>query len=102
MLGKSLAEAAAQEAYEEAGVSGVVEPRSIGRFMYRKRRFFGALVVEVVVHPLAVSEELESWPERGQRSRRWVSAKTAVAMVQSRELGRIIAELARRARDHPR
>jgi 8-oxo-dGTP pyrophosphatase MutT (NUDIX family) len=93
-----MAEAAAQEAYEEAGVRGVVEPRPIGRFKHRKRRFFGSVEVEVLVHALTVREEFELWPERGQRERRWVAVSNAVSMVQSRELGRLISKLDKKIR----
>jgi 8-oxo-dGTP pyrophosphatase MutT (NUDIX family) len=97
MRGKSLAEAAAQEAYEEAGVGGLIEPRSIGRFKHRKRSFFGSVQVEVLVHALEVQQEFESWPEKGQRTRRWFPAATAKSMVQSPELSRLIGRFDRRA-----
>ena len=96
MMGKSLADAAAQEAFEEAGIRGTVHPRPIGSFRHRKRSFFGDLDLEILVHPLAVERELAEWPEKGQRTRRWFSIGKALAVVESEELREVIARLATR------
>jgi 8-oxo-dGTP pyrophosphatase MutT (NUDIX family) len=96
MVGRSLADAAAQEALEEAGVSGAVEHRPIGSFKHKKRSLFGTINVEVVVHPLAVHRELRDWPERDERERRWFTLEEAAELVQSEELGQLIARLGSR------
>jgi len=94
IAGKSPAESAAQEAYEEAGIIGPVEPEAIGRYRYEKRKRFGIAIPAVVhIFRMTVSEERDDWPERGQRERRWFAAEDAAAAVHEAEL----AELIRRA-----
>ena len=41
MIGVEPQDCAAEEAFEEAGVEGVVTPRPIGAYPYRKRLFLG-------------------------------------------------------------
>jgi len=93
MAGKSLADAAALEAFEEAGISGTVDPRPLGSFHHAKRSFFGTTDVEILVHSLSVEEELSDWPERCERDRQWFSLKRALAAVESDELRKLIATL---------
>ena len=91
MHGKSLAEAAAQEAFEEAGVEGRIAPEPIGRFAHTKRSgVLGPLQTHVVVHTLAVERELADWPERTERTRRWFSLPEAARNVASDELRALI------------
>ena len=92
MPGKSWPEAAAQEAWEEAGVRGEASTRELGRFPHEKTNWLtGSLDCIVAVFPLAVAEELARWPERGERSRSWFGLAEAAAKVQSRDLAGIIA-----------
>jgi 8-oxo-dGTP pyrophosphatase MutT (NUDIX family) len=99
MRGKSLATAAAQEAFEEAGVKGKVDAKPLGTFRHTKQSLgLGLLDVSIVVHPLAVDRELAEWPEAGQRKRKWFSLKQAAQSVDSEELKRIIRELRSRVR----
>jgi 8-oxo-dGTP pyrophosphatase MutT (NUDIX family) len=92
MPGKSWPEAAAQEAWEEAGVRGAPSGRELGRFPHEKSNWLtGSLDCIVAVFPLAVSEELASWPERGERTRSWFGLDEAATKVQSRGLAGIIA-----------
>lgn len=100
MPGKSLAEAAAQEAFEEAGIKGTVDPTPIGTFRHVKQKFLGGdLEVSIVVHPMWVDREFPKWPELGQRKRRWFSPKDAAKRVDSPELGDLIRQSAKRS--HP-
>lgn len=93
MPGKTLAEAAAQEAFEEAGVKGTIDPRPIGTFRHTKQQIVvGDQEVNIVVHPLWVDREFEKWPEFGQRKRKWFRAKEAAKRVDSRELGALIRQ----------
>jgi 8-oxo-dGTP pyrophosphatase MutT (NUDIX family) len=92
MPGKSWPEAAAQEAWEEAGVRGAASERELGRFPHEKTDWLtGTLACVVAVFPLAVKEELTSWPERGERTRGWFGLADAAAKVQSSSLAAIIA-----------
>lgn len=89
--GKSPAESAAQEAFEEAGIVGEVDPEPLGHYSYDKRRRFG-IVVPAVVHlfRMSVAEERDDWPEKAQRERRWFAAAEAAAAVHEADLAQLI------------
>lgn len=92
MTGKTDAEAAAQEALEEAGVTGRTTPEPVGVFRYLKilrRRASRWCVVEV--YGLEVEAELPDWPEAAQRERRWFSQAEAAALVDEPDLRALIA-----------
>ncbi len=92
MAGKTHAEAAAQEAWEEAGVRGATAKRELGRFRHDKTDIIaGSVPCIVAVFPLAVEEESASWPERRERTRTWFRLEDAVAKVQSRALAGVLA-----------
>ena len=55
-------ESAAQEAYEEAGIEGVVAPESIGTYHYVKAQRKGGGGRRVEGFPMAVSRVLCGWP----------------------------------------
>ena len=94
MHGLESHEAAAEEAWEEAGVRGRIETVEAGRFTHMKTRLIGPpLHCRVLVFRLAVEEELGTWPEQHQRTRRWFTVKDAQAAVRSRELQALIAGL---------
>ena len=98
MVGKSLAEAAAQEAFEEAGVKGTIDPVPVGSFDHTKQNLAsGLLDVRILVHPLNVDRELPKWPEIGQRRRKWFSVEEAAKKVDSEELRALIVISAERA-----
>jgi 8-oxo-dGTP pyrophosphatase MutT (NUDIX family) len=93
--GKSPAESAAQEAYEEAGIVGEIEPDAIGHYSYEKRRRLGVTVPAVVhLFRMKVAEERDDWPEKGQRERRWFAAGEAGALVHEAELAQLIRRTA--------
>jgi 8-oxo-dGTP pyrophosphatase MutT (NUDIX family) len=84
-------EAAAQEAWEEAGVRGQVGAATVGAFHYDKIRKSGqAKHVRVDVFPLAVTEELADWPEAHERQRRWFSPQEAADAVREPQLADLI------------
>ena len=91
VAGKSMADSAAQEAFEEAGIKGKVDPRPIGTFRHVKQHLlFGELEVDIQVHPMAVKRELGDWPERGERTRKWFKVEEAAERVDSEELKTLI------------
>jgi 8-oxo-dGTP pyrophosphatase MutT (NUDIX family) len=93
MTGKSLAEAAAVEAFEEAGVKGKVDPEPLGSFDHTKQKVpFGTLDVTILVHAMNVEYELSKWPEIGQRRRKWFSLKEAAEKVDSEQLRILIIQ----------
>ncbi|WP_136686091.1 NUDIX hydrolase [Falsirhodobacter xinxiangensis] len=89
MDGKTFAEAAAQEAWEEAGVRGVVHPIPLGRYSYWKPQLHKHL--DVSVFALNVKEVAGSFPERGQRKRIWRPPSNAAAKIAENALAAMIA-----------
>ncbi|WP_281983759.1 NUDIX hydrolase [Thalassorhabdomicrobium marinisediminis] len=90
MDGETPADAAATEAFEEAGVRGKVHPRPAGVFSYNKTRAADALPCLAVVYPLKVKKVLDDWPEAAERQRKWLPRKKAAALVSDPELAAII------------
>lgn len=84
---------AAEEAREEAGVIGMIDPTSIGSYKYDKRQPTGAVAVHVSVYRLDVTEELATWPECNQRKRSWFTLTEAAAAVEEPELQNLIRRL---------
>lgn len=94
MPGKSPVESAAQEAYEEAGISGRTDPDPLGRYRYEKRRRFrGAVEAEVILFRMEVEEIADSWPEMDQRVRRWFAVEEAAAAVHESGLASLIRQV---------
>ncbi len=84
--------AAAHEAWEEAGVTGVPCPVSIGSFTYPKQRRDGSVrTATVEVYPLAVTAQQADWPERHQRTTRWFTPAEAARLVDEPALKALIA-----------
>lgn len=95
MRGRSSAEAALQEAWEEAGVQGRASETTLGAYVYDKLRDSGLPVpVEVLVYPVAVEALADDFPEVGQRERRWVSPTEAARLVDEPGLRRILCQFA--------
>jgi 8-oxo-dGTP pyrophosphatase MutT (NUDIX family) len=90
MNGQTPMDAAATEAFEEAGVRGKIEPRPIGVFSYYKVHSKNELPCIAVVYPLKVKKVLRTWPEHKERNRKWLSRKKAAALVDNAELSQII------------
>lgn len=89
--GKTPAEAALQEAWEEAGVKGRITGPCLGLYSYQKETDDeGVLPCVAMVYPVRVTALKDDYPERGQRKRRWMSAKRAAESVDEPELSRII------------
>ena len=95
MDGLSEAEAAAQEAYEEAGIKGAMATPSAGFYTYAKRvRGGGKTRCRVDVFAMEVTEILDLWPEAHQRRRQWFTPQEAAAHVNEPELAEIIRAVA--------
>ncbi|MFC4443811.1 NUDIX hydrolase [Caulobacter henricii] len=87
--------AAAQEAFEEAGLDGVIAEQPLGEYEYLKRLKSGAArKVKVDVYALEVTGEHATWPEKGQRTLQWMSPVEAALGVQEPELRDLIVGFA--------
>ena len=74
-------EAAAAEAWEEAGVRGDIRADKLGSFTYDKRRDGEFVAVDVVVYLLEVTDEEPISPEMNERQRAWFSPSAAAQAV---------------------
>lgn len=94
MEGRSLAGAAAREAWEEAGVIGRIQRSEIGRYGYQKDQDEGfSIPVDVRVFQLAVRKLAEKFPERHERERKWFPPKEAAELVAEPGLAQILNSL---------
>lgn len=83
-------ECAAREAFEEGGVTGQVEPYSLGVFEYWKKSKQGKLFFEVTAYAMHVEHVLADWPERGVRKRAWFAPDVAARLSGNESLADII------------
>lgn len=83
-------DAAANEAYEEAGVVGKVQRKPVGIYTYWKRGATGFEQLEVLVYPLLVTKQRADWPEKGQRRLAWLSREDAALLVDEPQLASLI------------
>lgn len=78
------AEAAEREAYEEAGVTGIINSSiPLGTYTYFKRLGSGATQPATVeVYLLRVQKQLKKWPEKGERKLSWMPAGEALQLIE--------------------
>ncbi|MCV2868059.1 NUDIX hydrolase [Defluviimonas sp. WL0002] len=92
MKGKTGSQCALREAYEEAGVEGVLGNRCIGIYSYDKVLNDGKKQPCIVaVYPVRVQRLKDDFPEKGQRVRKWFNPKKAAAQVAEPELSQLLA-----------
>jgi 8-oxo-dGTP pyrophosphatase MutT (NUDIX family) len=78
----SLAETAAHEAFEEAGVVGKVGSQPVGHYHYLKeKKDGGGVPCSVDVFALQVTKQLDDWPEKGAREIVWLPLDQAAIRV---------------------
>lgn len=97
MAGKTDAEAALQEAWEEAGVRAAdISDTPIGSYRYEKGLNNGGhLPVEADVYLARVEEMRDDFPEAAQRTRTWFAPAEAAALVDEPDLGDLLRRLSR-------
>ncbi len=97
MNGRKPFEAAAREAYEEAGLVGHIGKRPLGIYVYDKRlKNRDSVLCQVKVFPLEVRRQLKTWPEQDQREGRWFSPSDAAEAVAEAGLSGIIRAACKR------
>ena len=84
--GKTSGEIALLEAWEEAGLVGVLQPDPVGTYLYDKN----GITCHVLVYLLHVTDVRDDYPEREFRERCWVSPTEAFARVEERGLREIV------------
>ncbi|KMO30241.1 NUDIX hydrolase [Methylobacterium variabile] len=91
MKGLKNHEAAAREAYEEAGLIGRVGRRALGSYFYQKRlKSRDTVLCQVQVFRLDVRKQLKTWPEQHERDGRWFSVPEAAEAVTEAGLAALI------------
>ena len=87
------AENAAREAFEEAGVTGNISAQPIGSYHYLKeRKDGGGVPCSVEVFALAVTKQLDDWPEKNARELAWLPVDQAVVRVAEPGLRQVLKD----------
>ena len=91
MKGLSAQGSAEREALEEAGIEGIIATEAIGSFHYIKRMKNGsAQLISVDVYPMQVTRQRKNWPEKHERTTRWLTVEAAAAAVHEPERQELI------------
>ena len=77
---------AEEEAYEEAGVSGLIIDEEIGS--YKVDKWGGTCTV--TMFPLKVDKVHEEWPESFFRKRKWLNIKQAQLLITKKEISGLL------------
>ncbi|SRR6266545_1051408 len=85
--GHTAGEAALQEAWEEAGLAGVLSREPVGSYLYEK----WGRTCHVTVFLMEVTEVKDDWPERGLRQRAWVSVAEALKRLEESGLREVVS-----------
>jgi 8-oxo-dGTP pyrophosphatase MutT (NUDIX family) len=95
MAGKTDAQAAAQEAWEEAGIKpNKISPVPIGSYRYAKAGNNGIVTpVEAMVYLLRVDSLAKNYPEVTQRKRKWFTPQEAAERVNEMGLKNLLLNL---------
>ena len=96
-------EAAALEAWQEAGVRGRVGKRAVGRYTYLKwleNQDVAPCIVEVF--PIEVTEQKADFKEQEQRVLAWVSSDEAARRVREVELKSLLVHFQPKRKEPPR
>ena len=87
-------DAAAREAFEEAGVVGTISTKPAGRYDYWKRLADHFVLCTVKLYLLDVQRQLPSWAEQGQRHCQWFKSEDAADLVDDPGLSSLIRMIA--------
>jgi len=89
----TLAESAAHEAFEEAGVIGKIGAAPVGRYHYLKeKKDGGGMPCSVEVFALQVTKQLHDWPEKGARQLMWLPLDQVAVRVSEPGLRQVLRE----------
>lgn len=85
-------QSAANEAMEEAGVTGQMATEPVGSYR-SSASVDGASLVDVDLYPLRVEQQLKVWKEMDQRLRHWAVLPEAKRLLNDRALSRLAIKL---------
>lgn len=89
--GQTAGETALQEAWEEAGLAGILHTEPVGSYLYEK---YGTMC-QVAVFFMQVTEEADDWPEQMSRNREWLPIDEAISRIREPGLRDILESLGR-------
>jgi len=98
MEGLAPFETAAQEALEEAGIEGEIDPVPIGTYRAFKTLPFRRKIMNVEMYPLRVTQQSDDWPEKGRRHRHWAILPEVKRLLSDKSLAELAVRLNRRLR----
>ncbi|MGE3808656.1 MAG: NUDIX hydrolase [Gemmataceae bacterium] len=87
--GQTAGEAALQEAWEEAGLIGVLQPEPIGSYVYQKC----SMLHLVTMFVMDVTKVHDDFPEADLRSRQWSTVNRALVTLDEPGLCRLIRKI---------
>lgn len=91
MDGHTPAATAAQEAWEEAGIRGIVSEACLGFFSYAKTLSDDQPTPCIAaVFPLEVQDLADDFPEAGRRKRKWFTREKAASRISEPDLKKIL------------
>ncbi|WP_159952344.1 NUDIX hydrolase [Rhizobium sp. 18065] len=93
--GRTPAQSAAREAFEEAGVFGDMHPAPIGSYIHGRDLEDGCKpLFRVTLFALRVRATLLQWPEKHQRTRSWQSLSETVEKASEPDFARLLQSAA--------
>ena len=92
-------QSAAREAFQEAGVEGVIAETPVGAYRAWKTRGVRRFVIEVDMYPLKVEQQHEAWRETSQRYRHWVTLAEASRLITDKRIVALVRGFARTLRE---
>lgn len=92
-------ESAAREAYEEAGIEGVVDTVPVGAYRTWKTRGVKRFAIEVEMYPFRVENQIDKWRETDERYRHWVIRSEAARLIMERRLVELVDIVTQRVAD---
>lgn len=98
MDGVAASHVAAQEALEEAGVEGEVDPTPIGTFRAFKTMPFRRKIIHVEMYALRVTRQFDEWAEKGRRHRHWAILPEAKRLLSDAKVADLAVRLNKRLR----
>ena len=84
--GQTAGETALQEAWEEAGLTGIINPEPFGSYIYHK--WCGTC--HVIVFLMHVTNIASVWPENGLRQRCWLNPASVLNRIEETDLIRVL------------
>jgi 8-oxo-dGTP pyrophosphatase MutT (NUDIX family) len=87
--GQSARQTAIQEAWEEAGLRGVLQDEPLDSYRYEKN----GSTYRVIVYLMQVTEAAAAWPEDNRRTRRWVRHHEVQQLVQVTGLRKLLGRV---------